>query len=155
MTEQPDPRSAMSQLAALAAPMVVAAAFTPPLLARKVAMVVPMTPELLAEAQEMSDAQALMLRLLDGTATPEERSAAEERKARYEAERDAKRDAAVAEWEQVRARYADSPAVLAVLDIHQPAEDGSLECRHPVFGWESDAEDWPCETYVAIRNAVR
>jgi hypothetical protein len=44
--------------------------------------------------------------------------------------------------------------VLAVLDIHQPDEDGRLECQHPYFGWESDAEDWPCSTYVAIRDAV-
>jgi hypothetical protein len=145
----------MSQLAAAYAPMVVAAAFAPPLLARKVSMVVPMTPELLAEAQEMSDAQALMVRLLDGTATPEEQAAADERKARYKAERDAKHAAAVAEWEATRARYADSPAVLAVLDIHQPDEDGHLECQHPYFGWESDAEDWPCSTYEAIKEAVR
>ncbi|HEX7630560.1 MAG TPA: hypothetical protein VF388_00390 [Lacunisphaera sp.] len=151
-TDASEPRGGFLAPPTLMAPLIVEAAFAP-LMVSKMTSVVPMTPELLAEAQEMSDAQALMLRLLDGTATPEERAAADERKARYEAEREAKHDAAVAEWEQVRARYADVPAVLAALDIHQP--DGErLECQHPIGGWEADPEDWPCSTYVAIRDAV-
>lgn len=151
----PEPRSGMSMLAAAAAPLVVKAAFAEPLMVRKMSVVVPMTDELLAEASDMREAQALMLRLLTGTATPEERAVFAERKARREAERAAAYEAAVAEWEQVRARHADSPAVLAVLDIHQPDDDGRLECQHPVSGWESDQEEWPCSTYVAIRDAVQ
>lgn len=86
--------------------------------------------------------------------TPEQVAASKERYAQYRAEQEAQRVAAIAEWESVRERYADSPAVLAVLEIHQPTVDGSLECQHPVYGYESDAEDWPCSTYEAIRDAV-
>ncbi len=86
--------------------------------------------------------------------TPEDRAVAEARRAAWKAESDRRHAEAVAEWEQVRERHADSPQLLAVLDIHQPATDGSLECQHPYFGYESDAEDWPCSTYEAIRDAA-
>lgn len=145
----------MDELAKSFAPLVAQAAFAQPILVRKVAVCVPMTPELLAEVDEMREAQNLMVRLLNGTATAEERAEHEVRKAAHQVERGAAHAAAVAEWEQLRARYADSPAVLAVLDIHQPAVDGSLECQHPVSGWEADAEGWPCSTYEAIRDAVK
>lgn len=153
MPDIPEPQGGFLVPRALLAPLMVEAAFAP-LMVHKMTACVPMTPELLTEAVEIREAQALMLRLLDGTATPEERAAADERKARYKAEREAKHDAAVAEWEQVRARYADVPAVLAALDIHQP-DDERLECQHPIGGWEADPEDWPCSTYVAIRDAVK
>ncbi len=86
--------------------------------------------------------------------TPEERAAAEARRAAWKAESNRKHAAAVAEWQQVCEQHADSPQLLAVLDIHQPTTDGSLECQHPYFGYESDPEDWPCSTYEAIRDAA-
>lgn len=144
----------MHELAKSFAPLVAQAAFAQPILVRKMAVCVPMTPELLAEANEMRDAQDLMMRLLDGTATPEERAEHAAHKAAHRAERDAAHAAAVAEWQQLRERYADSPVVVAVLDIHQPNDDGSLECTHPVSGWEAYDETWPCSTYEAIRDAV-
>lgn len=87
--------------------------------------------------------------------TAEEEAAGKAAHAAWKAKRAEQVAAAVAEWQQVRKQYADSPAVLAVLDIHQPDPDGRLECTHPVFGYEGDEEDWPCSTYEAIRDAVR
>lgn len=126
-----------------------------PLTARKLTAWVPASAQELADAEEMRKSMELAQRVYAGTATPSERQEFERNIAARDAERKRSRAAAVTEWEQVRERYADVPAVLAVLDIHQPADDGSLECAHPVFGWESDAEDWPCGTYEAIRDAVR
>lgn len=82
--------------------------------------------------------------------TPQQRAA---RAAERDAQRAARHATAVTEWEALRERYAGSPAVVAVLDIHRPDDEGRLECAHPVFGYESDAEDWPCSTYTAIRDA--
>ena len=151
MNEQPQRRNAFGLLAEAGAPLIVIAKDALPV--RKMSIVVPMTPELLAEQQEMAESNALILRLLNGTATPEERAIAEARRAAWKADSEARHAAAVAEWQQVRERYAGSPAILAVLDIHQPADDGSLDCAHPYFGYESDPEDWPCSTYEAIRDA--
>jgi hypothetical protein len=123
-----------------------------PLEAAKASYYLSVSPELL-EDLHWTDGIPGMMRIALGTATPEEIAAREERRARWQAERDAKHAAAVAEWEQVRQRYADSPAVLAVLDIHQPTDD--LECDHPVAGYEAWAEDWPCGTYQAIKGAVQ
>lgn len=83
--------------------------------------------------------------------TAEQRVEAEARQAAWQTDRDRRHAEAVAEWERVRARYADSPAVTAVLDLHEPTD--RLECTHEVFGYEADAEDWPCSTYLAIRDA--
>jgi hypothetical protein len=83
--------------------------------------------------------------------TPQERAA---RTAERDAQRLAQHDAAVAEWEALRERYAGSPAVVAVLDIHHPDDEGRMECAHPAFGYEADAEDWPCSTYTAIKEAT-
>lgn len=125
-----------------------------PLLVRKMAVVVPMTAEMLAEGREYREGIELMHRLASGTATPEEKAAAAERAAAHKAEHAAKHAAAVAEWEAVRARYADSPAVLAVLDIHQVDDSfGELGCTHPISGWEAESEEWPCSTFEAIRDA--
>lgn len=84
--------------------------------------------------------------------TPEERAVAEARRAAWKAESDRKHAAAVAEWQQVRERHADSPTVLAVLDIHQPTEDGSLECQECEHA--DQLVSWPCSTYEAIRDAT-
>jgi hypothetical protein len=109
------------------------------------------SPELL---EDMGGMLAGWEKFAFGPRTPEERAEMEARRAEREAERVRQRAAAVNEWEQLRQQYADSPAVLVVLDIHQPTDDGSLECQHPVSGYEADPEDWPCSTYEAIRNAV-
>lgn len=85
--------------------------------------------------------------------TPEEIALGEQQRAAWEAKRKAEHATAVADWRELRTRYAHSPAVLAVLDIHRPDPDGALECTHAVSGYEADAEDWPCETYTAIRDA--
>jgi hypothetical protein len=98
--------------------------------------------------------------LLDDTVTVDFRptsemwkASAERRQAALQAERDAKFTSAADEWETLRAHHADSPAIAAVLDLHQPTD--RLECTHEVFGYEADAEDWPCSTYLAIRDAER
>jgi hypothetical protein len=85
--------------------------------------------------------------------TPEKQAEAEARYAAWRAQREAQLADAVAEWQALRDRYADSPAVLAVLDIHLPVVDGGVVCAHPVYGYEADAEDWPCETYTAIKES--
>ncbi len=88
------------------------------------------------------------------TPTPEEAAESHKRWLAHRAQKQADHAAAVAEWEALRQQHAGSPAVLAVLDIHRPDDEGRLECAHPVFGWESDAEDWPCSTYTAIKEAT-
>lgn len=151
-TEQPEPRGAFGQLAQLYAPLIVGT-MTALTEVRKMTSVVSVSAEELADAEGMREAEQQMIRLLDGTATPEERAEAAARRAAWQADRDRRHAAAVTEWEQVRARYADQPAVTAVLDIHQPTD--RLECAHPVFGYEGDDEDWPCSTFEAIRDAAQ
>lgn len=111
---------------------------------------VPMTAEMITEASRAREARFREHQRF--MASPEGKAVVAARKAEHEAKREAERAAAVTEWEEVRLRYADSPAVLAVLDIHQPTEDGS-ECQHPISGWEADRIEWPCETFEAIRDA--
>jgi hypothetical protein len=101
-------------------------------------------------SREQLDEAATLFR----TPTPEERAEAEARHAAYRARKQAEHAEAVTEWEQLRERYAGSPAVVAVLDIHRPDDEGRLECAHLTFGYESDAEDWPCSTYTAIKEAT-
>ena len=149
----PEPRGASGWLADVLGAPIVVGAMTDLTQVRKMSTVVSVSAEELADAEGMREASEAMLRLFNGTATPEEKAAAEARRAAWKADRDARHATAVADWEQTRARHADSPAVLAVLDIHKPDDEGRLECAHPVFGWESDAEDWPCSTYEAIRDA--
>lgn len=86
--------------------------------------------------------------------TPEERAEAEARHAAYKARKKAEHAEAVTEWEQLREQHAGSPAVVAVLDIHHPDDEGRMECAHLTFGYEADAEDWPCTTYTAIKEAT-
>lgn len=83
--------------------------------------------------------------------TDEEREA---NRARHEAERSARLAGLQAEWQALRDQYRDVPALLAVLDVHQPSADYVGECAHPVFGWEADAEEWPCSTIEAIKGAA-
>lgn len=112
------------------------------------------SPEVLDDYQ-WTEAIPGMMRVALGTATPEEIAANEERRARYLAEQQVKNTEAIAEWQALREQHAGSPAIVAVLDIHRPTEDGGMiECQHPVFGYEADAEDWPCSTYLAIRDAA-
>lgn len=124
---------------------------TEPLLATKASYYLSISPELLADADATL---AGWEKFVFGPSAPEERAEMEARRAAYEADRRKRHAAAVAEWQQVRDRHADSPAIVAVLDIHKPSPDGSLECTHPVSGWEADAEGWPCSTYEAIRDAA-
>lgn len=151
-TEQPERRGAFGQLAQLYAPLIVGT-MTALTEVRKMSVCVPMTTEMYEEVREIREGEQQMLRLLNGTATPEERAQAAAWQAAWQADRDRRHAAAVTEWEQVRARYADQPAVTAVLDIHQPTD--RLECDHPVFGYEGDDEDWPCSTFEAIRDAAQ
>ncbi len=59
-----------------------------------------------------------------------------------------------ADWQATRDRYANVPVVLAVLDIHRPDPELSGQCcTHPVSGYEAEPEDWPCDTYTAIKDA--
>jgi hypothetical protein len=152
MPHVPERRGALESLADLAAPLVASTMYSMTMVT-KMAHVIPLTPELAAEVTDTSEAHARMVRFLTGTATPQERAEAAARAAAWKADRERRQAEAIADWEATRARFADSPAVLAVLDIHQPDEE-RLECQHPYFGWESDAEDWPCSTYEAIKGAV-
>jgi hypothetical protein len=111
----------------------------------------PVEPRL--EVRKMT-AYVEVLRELIEAPTPEEAAEAEVRRAAYMERKRAEHAAAVAEWEALREHYAHSPAVLAVLDIHHPDDEGRMECAHLTFGWESDAEDWPCSTYTAIKEAT-
>lgn len=126
------------------------------LLVAKYAVHIPLSADLAAEREAdraaMHERIDLNHRLATGTATAEEKAEQAIRAAAYKADREAKHAAAVAEWEALRARYADSPAVLAVLDVHPVADDG-LECDHEIAGYEADRIEWPCETIVAIRDA--
>lgn len=86
--------------------------------------------------------------------TFEQRRAADFR--RYEQNRADKLTLALADWRVVRDRYAHVPAVTAALDIHQPKDHGPFDgigCAHPVSGGEADPEEWPCSTFVAIKEA--
>lgn len=61
----------MDELAKSFAPLVAQAAFAEPV--RKLSIVLPMTPELLADSEVDREGEALMVRLLSGTATPRRR----------------------------------------------------------------------------------
>jgi hypothetical protein len=82
-------------------------------------------------------------------------------RAKAEAERTARAtaefDAAIAAWRQVCDQYADTPAVLAVLNLHQPTlGHASAECDHceQYDGMEgTEQAPWPCPTYAAVRDA--
>lgn len=88
---------------------------------------------------------ALNARLV-GEQSDEERES--NRRAAAQARLDARND-----WTATRNRYADVPALLAVLELHQPKDDnhGWPECSYA----ESDeyATEWPCSTYTAIKEA--
>lgn len=79
---------------------------------------------------------------------------AEERAARKAAAKQAQA-AALAEWEQLRARIPETPEGLtlrALLDEHKPYLDSSLAhvkgtaCEHcdQIGGWGRKGVDWPC-----------
>lgn len=124
-----------------------------PLLGEKIGYYLSISPELLEDSQWANGIPG-MVSIALGTASPEEIAAADVRRAAWEAERARKQAAAIADWQQLRERHANTPAVLAVLDIHQPTTDGTLECQHPAYGYEADGEDWPCSTFEAIKGAV-
>lgn len=114
---------------------------------------VPMTAEIITEASRARKARFREHQRF--MASPEGKAVVAARKAEHEAKREAERAAAVTEWEEVRRRYADSPAILAVLDIHQVGGYfGEVACAHPISGWEAESEEWPCSTFEAIRDAV-
>jgi hypothetical protein len=83
----PERRGALESLADLAAPLIASTMYSMTMVT-KMAHVIPLTPELAAEVADTSEAQAAMVRLLNGTATPEEKAAAEERRAAWQAARD-------------------------------------------------------------------
>ncbi len=118
-----------------------------PLVATKANYYLSISPELL-EDHGWTDAIPGMMRITLGTATPEEIAANDARRAA----RDITRTAAVAEWQRIRERYDYSPAMLAVLDIHQPSRDGWPECQECEHA--DQLVSWPCSTYEAIRDAA-
>lgn len=118
----------------------------------KITAIIPTTPELIAEQADIRAGYQLMHRIMSGTATPEEITQYEARKAADKAETDQRRTTAITEWQQLRERYADMPAVIAVLDIHRPDGSDHLECE--LSEEDELPTDWPCSTYQAIRNAV-
>lgn len=83
-------------------------------------------------------------------------------RAKVEAERTARAaaefEAAIAAWRQAGDQYADTPAVLAVLNLHQPTlGHASAECEHceRYDGMEGTEQvPWPCPTYAAIRDTT-
>ncbi len=83
-------------------------------------------------------------------------------RAKAEAERTAKAtaefEAVIATWLQVCNQYADTPAVLAVLNLHQPTlGHASVECEYceRYDGMEgTEQAPWPCPTYAAVRDAL-
>lgn len=99
-------------------------------------------------------AQAVADRLARPLPPPLTEAEREANRARREAEQAARLAALQADWQALRDQYADVPVLLAVLDVHQPSEGYVGECGHPVFGYECDAEDWPCTTIQAIKGAT-
>jgi hypothetical protein len=80
-------------------------------------------------------------------------------RAKAEAERTARAtaefEAAIAAWRQVCDQYADTPAVLVVLNLHQPTlGHASAECEHCERYDGTEQVPWPCPTYVAVRDAT-
>lgn len=73
--------------------------------------------------------------------------------------------AALAEWEQLRARLPETPEGLtlrALLDEHKPYLDSSLAavkgpaCEHcdQIGGWEREGVEWPCANYEIIKEGM-
>lgn len=73
--------------------------------------------------------------------------------------------AALAEWEQLRARIPETPEGLtlrALLDEHKPYLDSSLAhvkgtaCEHcdQIGGWEREGVEWACTTYEIIKEGM-
>lgn len=81
-------------------------------------------------------------------------------RARLEAERKAAAEAEFAEassdWDRQYARHAESPALLAVLNLHYPALDskrhsvGCAECREYDGCDGTEPVLWPCDTHTAV-----
>lgn len=73
--------------------------------------------------------------------------------------------AALAEWEQLRARIPETQEGLtlrALLDEHKPYLDGSLAhvkglaCEHcdQIGGWEREGVEWECANYAIIKEGM-
>jgi hypothetical protein len=100
----------------------------------------------LADAQEMREHDRRLAAM-----TPEERA---ERRARQDAERAVALASAVADWRVVRDRLAGNGPALAALKIHRPADSGSFAgvvCAQREGS--DDPDEWPCETFTAIKEA--
>lgn len=63
---------------------------------------------------------------------------------------------ASATWAALAARYADQPAVAAVLDLHRPTDhyDGPRCSGDDFEGYEAEEPGWPCPTIDVIREAT-
>lgn len=101
-------------------------------------------------------------RLSEGQKSP--KTLAAEQAARKTAAEQAQA-AALAEWEQLRARIPETPEGLtlrALLDEHEPYLDSSLAhvkgpaCEHcdQIGGWEREGVEWPCANYEIIKEGM-
>lgn len=120
-------------------------------------MVKALTAHVVVPRESVEDGACIMGALGDMMNRPQRQLTDEEReanRARHEAERSARLAGLQAEWQALRDQYRDVPALLAVLDVHQPDEEHVGDCAHPYFGWEGDAEEWPCTTIEAIKGAT-
>jgi hypothetical protein len=77
-----------------------------------------------------------------------------------DAEREEMRQRHEAEWVAVQAEYertcelcTGQPAALAALDVHHPEDHYGISCA--LSESEEYDTEWPCSTYVAIRDAAR
>jgi hypothetical protein len=67
----------------------------------------------------------------------------------------AERERARADWTALRARLADNPPAAAALDLHQPEGTYGVHCATCYDSCDGCyGEDWPCDTYEAIREAA-
>jgi hypothetical protein len=94
---------------------------------------------------------------LRGNAEPEPHAACHARAAAVRAERAAAAESdALFHWEQERTRHPDSPALLAVLDLHRPKRGyesaGCSECEQHHSYKDVEPVPWPCPTYIAVRD---
>jgi hypothetical protein len=94
---------------------------------------------------------------------PGERETSAQRAERLQWEEDRRRRAAALVqalevawevWREWRLFYAHVPALVAVLDIHGPTDNGwGVVCAGCPGDYYGDGVDWPCTTFQAIEAA--
>lgn len=117
-----------------------------PLMVRKFTRSMYVSAEDLALAEEMREHERRLAAM-----TPEQRA---ERQRQQDARRAERLAEAVADWQAVRDRLAGNAPALAALEIHRPTDTGpfaGIVCAQS--GESDDPDEWPCETFTAIKEA--